>query len=697
MARFGDLDTQYLDNAGDPLVNGKIYFYESGTTTLKTTYADVNSSIPNTNPVILTAAGRQPNIFFDGVAKAVLTSNSGEQILVRDPVGDTNTDFGDEWVATKVYSANDVVRGSDGVYYRSLSNGNQNNNPVTTSGSWTLLYSVEWNVGITYDIGAVVTYDNYQYQSLQAGNVGNQPDVATSYWVGLEFAWLSTAEYSEGQNAVGTDGVLYTSLQDSNTGNDPATSPAWWVGTSAAAAASAVAAAASATASASSATDSANSAILSAASATDSANSATASASSATDSANSATASASSATDSANSATASAASAAASLASETASAASAAASAASASESATSATESATSAAAALASETAAAASESAAATSEANAATSAANSATSASASSASAAASASSATDSANSATASAGSATASAGSATAAAGSATAAAGSATSAATSAADAAASFDEFDDIYLGAKATPPTLDNDGNPLQTGALYYDTTSELMYVYSGIGWQAAGSSVNGTSERQTYIATSGQTVFTATYDVGYIDVYLNGSKLLLDTDFTAGTGSDITLTTGATTGDIVDIVAYGSFDVANVYTKAQSDAKFVTFTGTETLTNKTVEALVLNNGYTEETYTLSGTELNPVNGSMQVAVLSANIVFTDALTSGQSLMLMLENGSTYSVTWPTITWATSTGNTPPTLTAKDALTFWKIGSTLYGAYVGGYA
>ena len=170
MARFGDLDTQYFDDAGNPLVNGKVYFYESGTTTLKNTFADVNLSIPNTNPVILTAAGRQPNIFFDGVAKAILTSNSDVQILVRDPVGETATDFGDEWVATKIYGANDVVLGSDGVYYRSLVSGNQNNNPVSTTNFWTLLYSVEWNAGITYQVGAVVTYDGEQYQSLQGSN-----------------------------------------------------------------------------------------------------------------------------------------------------------------------------------------------------------------------------------------------------------------------------------------------------------------------------------------------------------------------------------------------------------------------------------------------------------------------------------------------------------------------------------------------
>ena len=45
-----------------------------------------------------------------------------------------------------------------------------------------------------------------------------------------------------------------------------------------------------------------------------------------------------------------------------------------------------------------------------------------------------------------------------------------------------------------------------------------------MNVYGSGGWQSAGSAVNGTSERNTYTATAGQTVFAATYDTGYIDV-----------------------------------------------------------------------------------------------------------------------------------------------------------------------------
>ena len=194
MARFGDFD-QYLDNAGEPLVEGKLYFYESGTTTFKTTFADINNSIPNTNPVLLSAAGRQPNIFFDGVAKCILANNSDVQIAVLDPVGETETDFGDQWVATKIYSATDVVLGSDGTFYRSLINGNQNNNPVTTTGYWTLLYSVEWNQGITYKVGAVVTYEGNTYQSLQNSNLNQNPASVTAYWAPLAFAWLATRTY----------------------------------------------------------------------------------------------------------------------------------------------------------------------------------------------------------------------------------------------------------------------------------------------------------------------------------------------------------------------------------------------------------------------------------------------------------------------------------------------------------------------
>lgn len=67
-------------------------------------------------------------------------------------------------------------------------------------------------------------------------------------------------------------------------------------------------------------------------------------------------------------------------------------------------------------------------------------------------------------------------------------TAAQASAVAAAASASAAAASFNSFHDIYLGAKASDPTLDNDGNALQTGAIYWNTTSGVLKAWNGSAW-----------------------------------------------------------------------------------------------------------------------------------------------------------------------------------------------------------------
>jgi len=82
---------------------------------------------------------------------------------------------------------------------------------------------------------------------------------------------------------------------------------------------------------------------------------------------------------------------------------------------------------------------------------------------------------------------SATAAAASATAAASSATAASSSATASASSATASAASYDSFDDRYLGSKSSAPTVDNDGDALITGALYWNTTSNVMSVRTAAG------------------------------------------------------------------------------------------------------------------------------------------------------------------------------------------------------------------
>jgi hypothetical protein len=108
--------------------------------------------------------------------------------------------------------------------------------------------------------------------------------------------------------------------------------------------------------------------------------------------------------------------------------------------------------------------------------------------------------------SATAAATSASAAATSASNAATSASNASTSASTASTAASNAAASYDSFDDRYLGPKATDPTLDNDGNALLTGALYFNTTVNEMRVYTGSAWLTAYLPATG------YLALSGGTM-----------------------------------------------------------------------------------------------------------------------------------------------------------------------------------------
>jgi|DEB0MinimDraft_3_1074331.scaffolds.fasta_scaffold02930_7 hypothetical protein len=90
-------------------------------------------------------------------------------------------------------------------------------------------------------------------------------------------------------------------------------------------------------------------------------------------------------------------------------------------------------------------------------------------------------------------------------------------------------------------------------------------------------------------------------------------------------------------------------------------------------------------------------YSLTGTAIDPTNGGIQTKTVAANTTFTETLASGESVVLMLEGGASYTIIWPTITWVTSSGNSAPTLTAKDTLVLWKVSTTLYGAYVGSYA
>jgi hypothetical protein len=132
--------------------------------------------------------------------------------------------------------------------------------------------------------------------------------------------------------------------------------------------------------------------------------------------------------------------------------------------------------------------------------------------------------------------------------------------------------SVNNFAEVYRIASSPPTTS------LTLGDLYFDTTANELKVYKSSGWAAAGSSVNGTSARFKYTASGSQTTFTGSddngntlaYDAGFIDCYLNGVKLVNGTDVTVTSGTSVVLASGAAAGDIVDIVGFGTFNVAAI-------------------------------------------------------------------------------------------------------------------------------
>jgi hypothetical protein len=161
----------------------------------------------------------------------------------------------------------------------------------------------------------------------------------------------------------------------------------------------------------------------------------------------------------------------------------------------------------------------------------------------------------------------------------------AGSATAAAASATAAAASYDDFDDRYLGAKSTAPSVDNDGNALQTGALYWNSVSATMFAWTGSAWGSISSTA--AIYRYRFTAAGGETTesgaddngLTLSYIPGKEQVYLNGVLLVRTTDYTASNGTSITSLAALTAGDILEIITFTAFDLATAIDKALFDAK----------------------------------------------------------------------------------------------------------------------
>lgn len=359
----------------------------------------------------------------------------------------------------------------------------------------------------------------------------------------------------------------------------------------------------------------------------------------------------------AGSATAAAASASAASASAGSAASAASAAAGSASDAGTSATNAAASASAASTSATNAANSATAASNSASAAWTNAANAGTSATAAASSATSAAGSETNAANSASGAAASATSASNSAT--------AASSAQTAAEAARDQAlAAFDSFDDKYLGEKATDPTTDNDGDPLQAGMLYFNTTTDAMMVYTGTAWVAAYVSGG------TFLPLAGGTMTGLLELIASVvgsaslriphgtapSAPVNGDVWSTIAGFFAqisGVTRQFAMINGAQTftAKSIDLDNNTLTGTLAQFNAACSDADFASLAGAETMTNKRVTPRVVAAGATSGTVTPNCDTTDQFNatgltGSTTIGAPSGTP------TDGQKLIILFDDNGT---------------------------------------------
>ena len=229
--------------------------------------------------------------------------------------------------------------------------------------------------------------------------------------------------------------------------------------------------------------------------------------------------------------------------------------------------------------------------------------------------------------------------------------------------------SVNEFGERYRVASSAPTTSLNEGD------LYFDTTADELKVYKSSGWSAAGSTINGTSARFNYVATANQTTFTGSdaagntlaYDAGFVDVYLNGSKLLNGTDVTVTSGTSIVLASGATAGDIIDIVGFGTFNVAAINAANINSGTLAVArggTGISSLSGNAGKALLVNanaNGYTLANASSAEVYGFSKNNNGQLIVTTTNqgadnissstfATFDDVLFSASGFTFSISNG-----------------------------------------------
>lgn len=324
--------------------------------------------------------------------------------------------------------------------------------------------------------------------------------------------------------------------------------------------------------------------------------------------------------------------------------------------------------------------------------------------------------------SATSAATSATNAGNSATAAATSATNAANSATAAATSATNAANIYDSFDDRYLGAKSSNPTLDNDGNALLEGALYWNTVSKVLRVWNGSGWQEP----NSTTTPQTISVSTAGAALTVT-QTGPGPAFVVEDAASDTTPFSILTNGLVSIAGGYTQGGGTVIAPYeytarlpsgGGVLTLNTLTDSNTDPAYIrTFRSTNTTGDVAFQVLIGNNS-SAVNHTLAAnngqvSRISSNNGSVEIGntlgyvktlgtqISNMGIVNTPTRSSVGSGNTITLTSAVNTLIYSTVTTSAAlTINLPSTglengqtisICTRSAITTLTIGGTVYGA------
>ena len=185
------------------------------------------------------------------------------------------------------------------------------------------------------------------------------------------------------------------------------------------------------------------------------------------------------------------------------------------------------------------------------------------------------------------------------------------------------------FGERYRVASSAP------ASSTDVGDLYFDTTANELKVYKSSGWAAAGSTVNGTARRYTYNITGTPTTVsgadakgeTLAYDAGFVDVFLNGVRQSNTSgsytgDVTVSSGTSVVFASALAAGDVVDVVAYGTFSAANIEASDITSGT-INLARIPSITNAKLDGSIANDKLANNSITINGSAV-ALGGSVTV-------------------------------------------------------------------------